>query len=511
MKKKILFLMFLLVMIIPFNVKAYCTADQKCKTCKDYTNQCAVRDEYGNTCEAKNGCSFKYPEKAIYYKEYPQLSCTDYDYYNCPNPGVDYYGNACKPITSGNSKECIKIVSPKNCGEIYKSTGNCPKRDDYGNYCNIGTYGSTCNISSSVKYKNPKVCENIVYDKECGGTDYKGNVCIWKSSGCYTGTKATSSTITKTPATPSNSSNPTSASSGVVSAAEDATEAIYGNASTAEASMSAVCSAMSGNTSACNASPYCKYSNGSCILNKSIISGTLNSTENTTNTEVKSFTSGGTIKACGVELPENLPGFTSKLYDIVKLMVPVVIIILGMFDFLKATMANKEENAKKEKEKFIRRLIAGVIIFFIMVAVEFVFNHIDVDEKNGMISCMKCILSNNCGYEFNYGEAKEYNNCEDYIGETCPEQAKSGQYCEETGGYCHVKCNTLGVSSCDDSEYCTYIYPNCVEKDSSKKQCSDYTNSVEKPCLTITDDYGQQCAPDSTETPAPSYVKCKVQ
>ena len=174
-------------------------------------------------------------------------------------------------------------------------------------------------------------------------------------------------------------------------------------------------------------------------------------------------------------------------------------------------MANKEENAKKEKDKFIRRLIAGVIVFFVMVAVEFVFNHIDVDEKNGMISCMKCILSNNCGYEFNYGKTKKYNNCEDYIGETCPEQAKNGQYCEETGGYCHVKCNTLGASACDDSEYCTYIYPNCVEKDESKKQCSDYTNSVEKPCLTITDDYGQQCAPDSTETPAPSYVKCKVQ
>ena len=67
---------------------------------------------------------------------------------------------------------------------------------------------------------------------------------------------------------------------------------------------------------------------------------------------------------------------------------------MGIVDFARAVSANDEKKMNESKDKFIRRLIAAIFIFFIVAIVQFVFKK--VSTETGFTSCMNCILNNEC-------------------------------------------------------------------------------------------------------------------
>lgn len=69
--------------------------------------------------------------------------------------------------------------------------------------------------------------------------------------------------------------------------------------------------------------------------------------------------------------------FIKTLLDVIKILVPIILIVLGMLDFAKAAFAGKESQMEEYKSKFIRRLFAAVLIFFIPACVDFVFKNLD--------------------------------------------------------------------------------------------------------------------------------------
>ena len=62
--------------------------------------------------------------------------------------------------------------------------------------------------------------------------------------------------------------------------------------------------------------------------------------------------------------------------------VPVLLIIFGMLDLGKAVIASKEDEIKKGQQMFIKRLIAAVIVFFVITVVQLVVN-LATDNDNG--------------------------------------------------------------------------------------------------------------------------------
>lgn len=208
------------------------------------------------------------------------------------------------------------------------------------------------------------------------------------------------------------------------------------------------------------------------------------------------FSSDKVITACGFDyMPEKLPSFTSGLYNIVKLLVPVILIVMGMIDFTKAVMANEEKKMKDAQKSFITRLIASIIIFFVMAVVQFVFKKIDTgaNYKNGFVNCIDCLLNNNntsCGA----GSADLRKQCSDYDGKDCPDsddyghactpynngssyggcknkgtkcsdfssnecngsKTSSGVSCQVINGKCSESCSGLSYSSCISLDYCRY-------------------------------------------------------
>lgn len=100
------------------------------------------------------------------------------------------------------------------------------------------------------------------------------------------------------------------------------------------------------------------------------------------------------------EFHENLPNFTSTLYSILKFGTPVIIVITGMLDMLKAVSAQKEDEIKKSQQKFLRRLLAGAIVFLVFFIVEAVINFVvDSTESKNALDCVNCFLkgADECG------------------------------------------------------------------------------------------------------------------
>lgn len=97
-----------------------------------------------------------------------------------------------------------------------------------------------------------------------------------------------------------------------------------------------------------------------------------------------------------------------KIIRIVLIVIPVIIVMLGTFDLGKAVMAGEDKEIKEAQKMFIKRLIYGVIIFFIPYLVSAVYGLFDglsdnpnQNQGNKVAKdsniCWKCAINNgNC-------------------------------------------------------------------------------------------------------------------
>lgn len=60
------------------------------------------------------------------------------------------------------------------------------------------------------------------------------------------------------------------------------------------------------------------------------------------------------------------------VFTVIQIAVPILLIIMGSLDLMKAVMAGKEDEIKKSQGTFVKRAIAAVIVFFIPLIVSLV-------------------------------------------------------------------------------------------------------------------------------------------
>ena len=83
---------------------------------------------------------------------------------------------------------------------------------------------------------------------------------------------------------------------------------------------------------------------------------------------------------------------------IFKVVIPLLIVALGMFDFGKAVTSAKDEDIKKSAKSLMWRAVAGIIIFFVPSIILWVFGALSAfnEAKNsagiGFDICKKCVL-----------------------------------------------------------------------------------------------------------------------
>ena len=101
---------------------------------------------------------------------------------------------------------------------------------------------------------------------------------------------------------------------------------------------------------------------------------------------------------CGeLTLPAIGPKIVSTIVTIIQIAVPVVLIIFGSLDLMKAVTAGKEDEIKKSQQLFLKRLMTGAIVFLLFAIVKFIVGIVVPISANGsMWNCVNCFISGIC-------------------------------------------------------------------------------------------------------------------
>lgn len=78
------------------------------------------------------------------------------------------------------------------------------------------------------------------------------------------------------------------------------------------------------------------------------------------------------INSCSDLFGEDLVKEINKVMDVIKIAVPILLLVFGIADFFKATFDNSEDEMKKNRDRFIKRIIAAVIVFLVPTFVNLV-------------------------------------------------------------------------------------------------------------------------------------------
>lgn len=89
-----------------------------------------------------------------------------------------------------------------------------------------------------------------------------------------------------------------------------------------------------------------------------------------------------------------------------KIVIPLILLVLGSFELGKAIVAQKDDEIKAATSKLVKKLIVGIIIFFIPTLIGLIFNLVSgfnekpvQDEYKKCKSCITAPYDNTCkGY-----------------------------------------------------------------------------------------------------------------
>lgn len=84
--------------------------------------------------------------------------------------------------------------------------------------------------------------------------------------------------------------------------------------------------------------------------------------------------------------------FLGHLLNVAFIVIPILLIVMGTIDFVKAVMASKDDEIKKAQIIFVKRAIAAVIVFFIPLIVNLTMGVVLNQQKS---KCITCILNPN--------------------------------------------------------------------------------------------------------------------
>lgn len=94
------------------------------------------------------------------------------------------------------------------------------------------------------------------------------------------------------------------------------------------------------------------------------------------------------LDVCGI--PDEITGTINTVYGILLIAIPVIIVIFGLIDFIKAVMGKKDDEISQGAKLFIKRLVMGAIAFFVLAIVRFVVGIIgeNVDSASAAVDCI---------------------------------------------------------------------------------------------------------------------------
>lgn len=94
-------------------------------------------------------------------------------------------------------------------------------------------------------------------------------------------------------------------------------------------------------------------------------------------------------------IPVTIPLIGKIVYLLVQILVPIILILLGSFDLVKAVVSQKDDDIKKNQQIFIKRLISAALLFFVFAIVKMVISVVSSSNSTDIMDCVDCIIRNN--------------------------------------------------------------------------------------------------------------------
>ena len=102
-------------------------------------------------------------------------------------------------------------------------------------------------------------------------------------------------------------------------------------------------------------------------------------------------------KSCGniTNIPGKIPKLTSEIFLFIEIAVPVLLVIMGTIDLFKGITAGKEDEMTKGRKLFVKRLITGALVFFIIAITKLLISVVDSDNSTNIMLCVNCFTGSN--------------------------------------------------------------------------------------------------------------------
>lgn len=91
-----------------------------------------------------------------------------------------------------------------------------------------------------------------------------------------------------------------------------------------------------------------------------------------------------------------IPNVVHLIIVIIEIVVPILLVIFGLLDMAKAVMAQKEDEIKKGQQTLIKRVIAAIVVFFVVALVRLIVTFVSGEDDN-VISCFNCFVNGTVG------------------------------------------------------------------------------------------------------------------
>jgi len=156
--------------------------------------------------------------------------------------------------------------------------------------------------------------------------------------------------------------------------------------------------------------------------------------------------------------------FIGTVLKFIQIIVPIILIVMGSIDFVKATMGGKDDEIKKCQSTFIKRLIAAVLVFLIPLIVGVLLSVLNVTKS----SCLTCVLNTStCNMTITGGsggegtdstliEGTSNENCHTYNNEAqCKAKVGECEWVEKIDDKYNIELNEKFKT--EDGSYCTNV------------------------------------------------------
>lgn len=90
--------------------------------------------------------------------------------------------------------------------------------------------------------------------------------------------------------------------------------------------------------------------------------------------------------------------FFGYLLTIAKIAIPLIIVVMGTFDFYKSVVDKDDKSLSKQTRVFLIRIVTGIVIFFIPTIVYALFNlssSLNIVSDQKYKACVDCLLDPN--------------------------------------------------------------------------------------------------------------------